>query len=166
MAQRLTRNRRDSVCGGVAAGFADYFNVDPVLVRLGFVLLAFANGIGFLFYIICWAIMPTHPDGERAAGAADQPSPGERVTDEVSAAAGQVRAAAQRVASEVREVRVSGRGRMMFGVALVGLGSILLFDRLSWMFRWPYWLRVDTLWPLILVAIGVALLVRSREERV
>ena len=32
--------------GGVAAGFADYFNVDPVFVRLGFVLLALANGIG------------------------------------------------------------------------------------------------------------------------
>mgnify|MGYP001187152348 CR=1 FL=1 len=165
MAQRLARNRRDAVCGGVAAGFADYFNVDPVLVRLGFVLLAFANGIGILFYLICWGIMPTLDDDERAEGAAGQTSPGERVTDEVRAAAGQVRAAAHRVASEVKEVRVSGRGHMMLGIALVGLGSILLFDRFAWMFRWPYWLRFGTLWPLILVAIGVALLVRSREER-
>ncbi len=53
MARRLTRNRREAVVDGVGAGFADYFNVDPVLVRLGFVLLAFANGIGLLFYIIC-----------------------------------------------------------------------------------------------------------------
>ena len=44
------------------------------------------------------------------------------------------------------------------GAIVVGLGSILLFDRFAWMFRWPYWLRFGTLWPLILVAIGVALL--------
>ena len=50
-------------------------------------------------------------------------------------------------------------------VALIGLGSMLLLDRFSWMFRWPYWLRFGNLWPLILVAIGVALLMRSREER-
>jgi len=165
MAERLTRNRRDALCGGVAAGFADYFNVDPVLVRLAFVLLAFANGIGLLFYLIYWAIMPIHEDHDSAEDVSNQTSPGERVTDEVRAAAGQVRAAAHRVASEVRDVRVSGRGHMMLGIALVGLGSILLFDRFAWMFRWPYWLRFGTLWPLILVAIGVALLVRSREER-
>jgi hypothetical protein len=33
------------------------------------------------------------------------------------------------------------------------------------MFRWPYWLRFDSLWPLVLVAIGVSLLLRSREEQ-
>ena len=42
---------------------------------------------------------------------------------------------------------------------------MLLLDRFSWMFRWPYWLRFDSLWPLILIAIGAALVLRSREER-
>ena len=160
MARRLTRNRRTAVVGGVSAGFADYFNVDPVLARLGFVLLAFANGIGLLFYIICWVIMPTND-----AGVPEQTSPGGKVTDEVRAAE-QMRAAGERVAHEVRETRESGRGHMIFGIALIVLGSMLLLDRFSWMFQWPYWLRFGNLWPLILVAIGVALLMRSREDRV
>ena len=165
MTRRLARNRRDAVCGGVAAGFADYFNVDPVLVRLGFVLLAFADGIGLLFYIICWVIMPTTEDAENAGQENAErvpPTPGDRVTDEVRAAAEHVRAAGNRV---VREVRASGRGHMMFGIILIAFGSMLLLDRFSWMFQWPYWLRFDSLWPLILVAIGVMLLMRSREER-
>ena len=87
------------------------------------------------------------------------------MTEEVRAAAEQVRAAGERVANEVREVRESGRGHMIFGIVLIVVGSMLLLDRFSWMFQWPYWLRFGNLWPLSLVAIGVALLMRSREER-
>ena len=161
MAQRLTRNRREAVCGGVAAGFADYFTVDPVLVRLGFVLLAFADGIGFVFYIICWVIMPINEE----EGVSGQTTPGEKVAEEVRAAGERVRAAGEKVASEVRVAGASGRGRSIAGVVLIVLGSMLLLDRFSWMFRWPFWLRFESLWPLILVAIGVALVLRSREER-
>ena len=160
MAQRLTRNRRKAVIGGVAAGFADYFNVDPVLVRLGFVLLFLANGIGLLFYIICWVIMPTNEED-----VPQQTSTGEKVAEEVRAAGEQVRAAGERVANEVREVRGSGRGRMIGGIVLIVLGSMFLLDRFSWMFHWPHWLRFGNLWPLILVAIGVSMLLRSRQER-
>ena len=87
------------------------------------------------------------------------------MTEEVRAAAEQVRAAGEKVVSEVREARESGRGHMIVGIVLITLGSMLLLDRFSWMFHWPYWLRFGNLWPLILVAIGVALLMRSREER-
>ena len=160
MARRLTRNRREAMCGGVAAGFADYMDVDPVLVRLGFVLLTFASGIGFVFYIVCWVIMPTHEKD-----AASDTSPSENFGDEVRAAGEHVRAAGERVANEVREARDSGRGRMIGGVVLLVLGSMFLLDRFSWMFYWPHWLRMGNLWPLILVAIGLALIMRSREER-
>jgi phage shock protein PspC (stress-responsive transcriptional regulator) len=50
--------------GGVAAGIAEYFNVDPTLIRLLFVLLAFATA-GFpvvLLYFILWVIMPRNPN--------------------------------------------------------------------------------------------------------
>ncbi len=148
------------MCGGVAAGFADYFNVDPVLVRLGFVLLAFADGIGLVFYIICWVIMPTNEEG-----VPEQTSPGEKVAAEVRAAGEQVRAAGEKVVHEVRQAGESGRGHMIGGVILIVLGLMFLLDRVSWVFHWPHWLRFETLWPLILVAIGVGLLMRSREER-
>jgi phage shock protein C len=159
MNRRLTRNRRDAMCAGVAAGFADYFDVDPVLVRLGFVLLTFAGGAGIPFYLICWVIMP--PGEERPAGPA---SASDRVAEEVRAVGEQARAAGQRVVDEVREVHESGRGRLIGGITLIALGSILLLERLSWMVSWPYWLRWGNVWPLLLVAIGVMLILRSREE--
>ena len=58
MARRLTRNSKDSMICGVAAGVADYFDVDPVITRLGFILLACVHGVGVLFYIICCIIIP------------------------------------------------------------------------------------------------------------
>lgn len=46
---------------GVCGGIAEYFNIDPTLVRLAFVLLIFANGIGLLLYIIAAIIIPLNP---------------------------------------------------------------------------------------------------------
>jgi len=56
--KKLRRSRGDRMVAGVCAGLAEYFNVDPVLVRLVFVLLALAGGPGVLLYIVLWFIMP------------------------------------------------------------------------------------------------------------
>ncbi len=58
---RLYRSRSDRMLAGVAGGIAKYFNVDPTLVRLLFVLFALAGGPGLLVYIIMWIIMPVEP---------------------------------------------------------------------------------------------------------
>jgi phage shock protein PspC (stress-responsive transcriptional regulator) len=44
--------------GGVAAGLADYFDVDPTLVRIGFLALAFVGGLAVPLYIAGWALIP------------------------------------------------------------------------------------------------------------
>jgi phage shock protein PspC (stress-responsive transcriptional regulator) len=62
--RRLTRRTDQKVLGGVASGLAAYFDIDPVICRLGFLafgLLTFPLGI--LVYLVAWAIIP--PDGER-----------------------------------------------------------------------------------------------------
>jgi len=50
--------RKDSIIGGVAAGIANYFNVDPILIRLLWIILLFGYGFGFLAYLIAWIIIP------------------------------------------------------------------------------------------------------------
>ena len=51
--------------GGVCGGLGEYFHIDPVIIRLIFVLLLFANGIGLLAYILFWIIVPEEPsEGE------------------------------------------------------------------------------------------------------
>lgn len=56
--KRLVRVREDRMVLGVAAGVANYVNIDPVLVRLLFVLLALASGWGVLIYIVLAFVMP------------------------------------------------------------------------------------------------------------
>lgn len=56
--KRLYRDTEDVVVGGVASGLAAYFGIDPVFIRIAFILLAFANGVGVLIYLILWAVMP------------------------------------------------------------------------------------------------------------
>ncbi len=61
---RLFRGRNDRMIAGVAGGLGQYFNVDPVLVRLGFVLLGLGTGIGVVAYIVMAIIVPERPVGE------------------------------------------------------------------------------------------------------
>jgi phage shock protein C len=61
MARRLYRSNTNKVIGGVCGGLGDYFEVDPVLVRIIAVILALAHGIGFVAYILAWIIVPKRP---------------------------------------------------------------------------------------------------------
>lgn len=65
--QRLTRSNTDRIIGGVAGGIANYLNVDPTLVRLGFVLLVF-TGIPIWIYPVLWAVLPTENTVDQSFG--------------------------------------------------------------------------------------------------
>lgn len=56
--KRLYRSQQQKMIAGVCGGIAEYFDVDPTIVRLGWVLLGFAGGSGILAYIIAWIIVP------------------------------------------------------------------------------------------------------------
>lgn len=58
--KRLTRSYDDRMIAGVCGGLADYFDLDPTLVRVGYVLLSLlSTGFpGLIVYIILWVVMP------------------------------------------------------------------------------------------------------------
>ena len=56
--KRLYRSKKDRMICGVCGGIANYFNIDPTLVRLAFVLIAMGAGSGILAYIIAAIIIP------------------------------------------------------------------------------------------------------------
>jgi len=60
----LRRTRDDRVIGGVCGGLGRYLGVDPVLMRIAFVILAFAGGGGILVYLIAWVLIPAERPGE------------------------------------------------------------------------------------------------------
>lgn len=59
--RRLMRSS-DRKIGGVAGGLAEYFGIDPVIVRLGFVVALFAGGTGLIAYLIAWVVLPSADD--------------------------------------------------------------------------------------------------------
>ena len=58
MKKKLYRSRDNKMVAGVCAGIADYFELDPTIVRLAWVIAIFGAGVGVLAYLIAWIIMP------------------------------------------------------------------------------------------------------------
>ena len=73
--KRLMRSSRDKKLGGVCAGLAEYFDLDPTLVRVLWLLAIFLGGTGILAYFILWIVLPLAP----AVGQVAVPAPTARV---------------------------------------------------------------------------------------
>jgi len=59
--KRLMRSSRDKKIGGVCAGLAEYFDLDPTLVRVIWLLAVFFAGTGLFIYLILWIVLPLAP---------------------------------------------------------------------------------------------------------
>jgi phage shock protein C len=69
MNTQFTRSKNDKMIAGVCGGLARYFDVDPAIVRLLFVLAVFLGGASPLIYLVLWLVMP-----EEKTYTAPQPS--------------------------------------------------------------------------------------------
>jgi phage shock protein PspC (stress-responsive transcriptional regulator) len=157
--RKLTRDTKHGVVAGVAAGFGRYLDVDPVLARLGFVLLTFVNGLGLLVYLAGWALMPRE---DAPASGAPVGTPG-AAPPAATAGFESLRDASSQIAAEVRKATAEpASAQLAIGSLLVLTGSLLLAHNLG-LLHWPYWMRFETLWPLLLVALGLGLVFKSRR---
>jgi phage shock protein PspC (stress-responsive transcriptional regulator) len=111
--RQLTRSGTDAVIGGVASGLGRYFNVDPLLFRIGFVVLSFAGGFGVLAYLLLLAFVPSD-GGERPGG-----------TSKAAAVAGAVVLGVALVAFLGTPFFFFGPGLLV--LAVVGLAGYLLW---------------------------------------
>lgn len=156
---RLYRTVQGRVIGGVAGGLADYFGMDPTIVRLIFVLLVIFGGSGVLLYIILWIILPEKntyntyssfssasppPTGEKSGvgDAYEGFEQGKPYTSE--------NIPFQKVAEAQQKKKMEGS--LIGGAILIVLGSIFLIERFI-----P---RIDfsDLWPLLLISLGLILI--------
>lgn len=67
--KRLVRSSTDTKIAGVCGGLADYFDIDPMIIRLVWVVLFFCGGTGGLAYIILWIVLPLAPTGVHSTSA-------------------------------------------------------------------------------------------------
>ncbi|WP_322487242.1 PspC domain-containing protein [Chloroflexus sp.] len=87
---RLLRARMGRMVAGVAGGLANYFGIDPIFVRLGFVVVSFFNGIGVVLYIVLWLLMPN----EDAAP----------TDNNLDVAVGEMRAIVERIIGDIQDI--------------------------------------------------------------
>jgi phage shock protein C len=142
MSRRLTRSR-DAMIGGVAAGVANWIGADPTLVRIAWALLVvFTGGAALIPYFVAWIVVP---EERRPSTAAE------------SAVAGDADASAP--APEGDRRLDEGRTALLVGGGLILVGV--------WFLVREYLPEVDwgLIWPLLLVAAGVVILVTASRRR-
>jgi len=59
--KRLYRSRSKRMLGGVCGGLGEYLKIDPTVMRVIFVILAFFYGASLLIYLIMWVLVPEEP---------------------------------------------------------------------------------------------------------
>jgi len=163
MERRLYRSRTDRMIWGVCGGLAKYFNIDPVIVRIVFVVLALANGIGILAYIILAIVVPlegsasTTPKEVVKENVAELKETATEFSKEIRAT---FAAEEKEAKSETEKAGGSRRASVFFGTVLIVLGAIFLLGTLNifWWFRWGY------LWPLVLIAVGLIVIFSVRRK--
>lgn len=62
MNQRLYKSNREKMIDGVCGGVAEYFNIDPTLVRLAWILFCAMGGSGILAYLVAAIVIPRSPE--------------------------------------------------------------------------------------------------------
>jgi len=177
MQRRLYRSQHDRPLTGVAGGMADYFQVDPTIMRLLWVLLAiFTGGVAILAYVVMAVVVPAAPapapgiepgavgggdagaDTGEAQDSDDEPegmegAPQQHTTPPTPDAAQTYRP----YASEQPAGRGMG-GAAFVGLALLVIGILALLDSLGLFAQFDAW----RLWPLLLIAFGAFLVLRRR----
>lgn len=149
----LFRSRTDKIIAGVCGGLGRYFDVDPVLVRIIFVVLAVVKGIGILLYILLAIAIPREPLA--AAEKGPLPSNGNQASDDpVSPHPNPEHPEAASAPAVVARPGWFDRRRNIVGVLVILIGVIALLDAVL-----PNIVDWNLLWPLILVAIGLYLVV-------
>lgn len=140
MKEKLYRSNNDRVIAGVCGGLGEYFGIDPILIRLGFVLVTVWGGGGLVVYIIMALLIPE----KKGKGVALKiENVGEKVKDLVA---------------EVRESpKNDGGGKMVIGILLILWGGAELLKKLNWwqidigelVWRW---------WPAGVILAGISVI--------
>lgn len=149
--KKLYRPKKDRVIAGVCSGLSQYFKVDVVIVRLIFVLMAVYAGSGVLIYIILWIVMPEENGDSYAENIKKNINENDKskIKQEIKTAAQEIKKTAVR----------NSKSAETFAFLLIFCGIIFLMQNFL-----PAIFNFAKLWPLVFVALGIALLASSNKE--
>ncbi len=142
---KLYRSVSNQMIGGVCGGLGAYVNIDPIFIRLLFILLLFGTDFGFILYLLLWILIPE--EGK------DYGFKDDSFSDRVKSMGNDVQQAV---------TQPHPQSGLILGAGLIIIGGILFLNQLN--FSWLSWMNFDILWPLLLIAGGIVLLIRNRRE--
>lgn len=148
--KRLFRSRQNSMIAGVCGGLADYFAIDPTLVRIGMVALIFFDGLGIVAYIVMALIVPE--EWMKAA------SPAEIVEENIRDLAHTAQTIGERAEAVTANQQQFAR---VLGGAIVLLGVFLLLRNLNLM----QWVDRRWMWPGVIIIGGLAMVLNGMRRR-
>jgi phage shock protein PspC (stress-responsive transcriptional regulator) len=144
MNKRLARSRTDVMLGGVCAGLANFLGIDPVIVRIFFVLLVILDGAGILIYLLLWLVMPKEDATTDTLNISDR---------------------ARDIGTEFGQAvsKPNPNAAIFIGVGLILAGVVVFLRSLD--ISWLHWLDGRITLPLLLLLAGGFLLYRAIKER-
>jgi signal transduction histidine kinase len=138
--RRVFRDSEDRFLAGVASGVARHLGLQPIMVRIAFLVMILWSGFGVLLYAALWALVPLQDpslDGTEPPGLASAKRRGFRAA---------------------RTIRRRDVG-LAASIAAMALGGIVLLQNLG------LWVSPRLFWPMLVAATGIALLWRQADER-
>jgi len=180
MEKKLYRDEYHKVLGGVCAGLAEYFDMDPTIVRLLFAFTFFIMGVGFIPYIILWIVLPKKgyvynnfgnptvdyrvPPQQPAGDTPGTPPPPASPYGNnpfVNNPYPNTPFVNTPYSNPIVPPRQRSHAGIIIGVVLIVLGGIILLDNYDW---FPD-LDFERLWPAILVVVGASLIVSGQAKK-
>lgn len=152
----LHRSKTDKILAGVCGGLGEYFDIDPTIIRLLFILIVALGGSGVFLYLVLWLIMPKSSSAEAVL-----------TEEKIKEFAGEIKEKAEEIKGSVMKKYCehgadSHSGRRFFGWLLLILGIALLANNLV-----PHWIRLQMFrfWPLFLIVAAILMIAGSGEEK-
>ena len=141
---------------GVCGGIAEYFKIDPILVRLLTVLVVLLGGAGVVAYIIAWIVIPKNPDQVSDEAFEER----ENIKEKVKKGAKEViKEVKEHFESEEPSHKSEKNRRILGGIIVIAIGLTFLLNSL---FPWVSW---GKLWPVILIAVGITIMIQAFKKK-
>jgi len=151
MKKQLYRSESNRILGGVCGGLGEFLGIDPVFIRIFFILWTVLGEFSVLIYLILWVVVPSYSKSE-----SDQKFRSEDLGVRIREVVDEIRILVRQPSPELITYA---------GVGLIGWGVYYLLRRFG--FPWIPWNFTPYLWPAFLIIAGVFVLIRatSREKR-
>ncbi|MCP4150570.1 MAG: PspC domain-containing protein, partial [bacterium] len=134
-------------CGGIA----EYFDIDPVMMRILFILFFFFGGFAIVAYVIGMVIMPFEAGESAEEHSTSQQSKTEKELNKPVAAN-----------------KAPAKSSLVFGIILVALGAFFMMDNIPFLSYYHWWFRwhlKDFFVPGIFIVLGIILLAKSSKKK-